>query len=98
VLTSGVGGNNADAILKTIDGHIKEAGGQGLKENGVFNNAYIVAADSSATSRDRLKIFNEQFSGYYTGVAPSGRTAQFVPGFMQKNAICGISNRAIFAG
>ncbi len=98
VLTSGVAGNNADAILKTIDNHIKEAGGQGLKENGVFNNAYIVAASSTADSRDRLKIFNEQFSGYYTGVAPSGRTAQFVPGFMQKDYICGISNRAIFAG
>ena len=98
VMVSGVGGDNADAILKTIDKCIKAAGGQGLKENGVFNNAYIVAADTSAKSRERLKTFNEQFSGYYTGVAPSGRTAQFVPGFMQKDYICGIANRAIFAG
>ena len=98
VLISGVGGDDAAAILNAIDAHIKAAGGAGLKENGVFNNAYIVAAESSAASRERLATFNDQFSGYYTGVAPSGRTAQFVPGFMRDNHICGISNRAIFAG
>jgi hypothetical protein len=98
VLVSGVGGDNADTLLNTLDGHIKSAGGKGLKENGVFNNAYIVAGANSAESRARLTTFNEQFSGYYTGVAPSGRTAQYVPGFMQENYICGISNRAIFAG
>ena len=98
MLVSGVGGNDADAILNAIDGHIVAAGGAGLKENGVFNNAYIVAAESSEASRDRLTTFNEQFSGYYTGVAPSGRTAQFVPGFMREDYICGISNRSIFAG
>ena len=98
VLISGVGGDDAAAILNAIDAHIKAAGGAGLKENGVFNNAYIVAAESSAASHERLATFNDQFSGYYTGVAPSGRTAQFVPGFMRDNHICGISNRAIFAG
>ena len=98
VLISGVGGDDAAAILNAIDAHIKAAGGAGLKENGVFNNAYIVAAESSAASRERLATFNDQFSGYYTGVAPSGRTAQFVPGFMRDHHICGISNRAIFAG
>ena len=98
VLVSGVGGDDADVILNTIDGYIKAAGGAGLKEIGVFNNAYIVAAESSEASRDRLITFNEQFSGYYTGVAPSGRTAQFVPGFMREDYICGISNRSIFAG
>ncbi len=98
VVVSGVGGDDADAILNTIDDYIKAAGGTGLKENGVFNNAYIVAAENSAASRSRLTTFNEQFSGYYTGVAPSGRTAQFVSGFMRENHICGISNRSIFAG
>lgn len=98
VLVSGVGGDDAAAILNAIDAHIKAAGGAGLKENGVFNNAYIVAAESSAASRARLATFNEQFSGYYTGVAPAGRTAQFVPGFMDDHPICGISTRAIFAG
>ncbi|MBT5831771.1 MAG: hypothetical protein HOH77_16405 [Candidatus Latescibacteria bacterium] len=98
VLVSGVGGDNGDTILNTIDGHIKSAGGQGLKENGVFNNAYIVAGANTEESRARLTTFNEQFSGYYTGVAPSGRTAQYVPGFMQERYICGISNRAIYAG
>ena len=97
VLVSGVGGDDAAAILNAIDAHIKAAGGAGLKENGVFNNAYIVAAESSAASRARLATFNEQFSGYYTGVAPAGRTAQFVPGFMDDRPICGISTRAIFA-
>ena len=42
--------------------------------------------------------FNEQFSGYYEGTAPAGRTAQFIPGFMNEDAICGISNRSIFVG
>lgn len=97
VLVSGVGGDDAAAILNAIDAHIKAAGGAGLKENGVFNNAYIVAAESSAASRARLATFNEQFSGYYTGIAPAGRTAQFVPGFMGDHPICGISTRAIFA-
>ena len=97
VLVSGVGGDNADTVLNTIDSHVKAAGGAGLIENGVFNNAYIVAADSTEASRDRLTTFNEQFSGYYTGVAPAGRTAQYVPGFMQENCICGISNRSIYA-
>jgi hypothetical protein len=98
VLISGVGGDDADAILTTIDGHVKAAGGAGLIENGVFNNAYIVAAENTEASRQRLTTFNEQFSGYYTGVAPSGRTAQYVPGFMRENYICGISNRSMFAG
>jgi enamine deaminase RidA (YjgF/YER057c/UK114 family) len=97
VLVSGVGGDNAKTILSTIDGHIKSAGGEGLKENGVFNNAYIVAGADSKESRARLVAFNEQFSSYYTGVAPSARTAQYLPGFMQKNYLCGISNRAIYA-
>ena len=97
VLISGIGGDDADAILNAIDAHIKAAGGAGLKENGVFNNAYIVAAENSAASRERLATFNEQFSGYYTGVAPAGRTAQFVPGFACDHHICGISTRAIFA-
>lgn len=97
VLVSGVGGDDAETILNAIDAHIKAAGGAGLKENGVFNNAYIVAAENSAVSRERLATFNEQFSGYYTGVAPAGRTAQFIPGFMREQHICGISTRAIFA-
>ncbi len=98
VMVSGIGGDNAAAILETIDGHVRAAGGAGLKPDGVFNNAYIVAADTSAASRDRLTEFNGLFSGYYEGVVPAGRTAQFVPGFMAEGCTCGISNRSIFAG
>ena len=97
VLVSGVGGDDGNAILNTIDGHVKAAGGTSLKADGVFNNAYICAAESSESGRARIGTFNEQFSGYYEGTAPAGRTAQFVPGFMNKANICGISNRSIFA-
>ncbi len=96
VLVSGVAGRDATAILETIDGRVKAAGGRGLKEDGVFNNAYVVSAGGSQASRDRLTGFNESFSAYYEGWAPAGRTAQFVGGFMNEDAICGISSRSIF--
>lgn len=97
VMVSGVGGDDAGTILETIDGRIKEAGGSGLKENGIFNNAYIVAKDSSEASRQWIVDFNTSFTGYYEGTSPAGRTAQFVGGFMDEKYPSGISNRAIFA-
>ena len=75
---------------------IKEAGGSGLKEDGIFNNAYIVAKDSSEASREWIVEFNKSFIAYYEGTSPAGRTAQFLGGFMDEKHPCGISNRAIF--
>ncbi len=97
VMISGVGGDDAGTILGQIDGHVKAAGGQGLHQNGIFNNAYIVAKDVDEASRQWLVDFNTSFSAFYEGVAPAGRTAQFVGGFMTPDCACGISNRAIFA-
>lgn len=97
VMVSGVGGDDAGTILGQIDGHIQAAGGQGLRENGIFNNAYIVSKDDTEASRQWLVDFNTSFSAYYEGVAPAGRTAQYVGGFMTPDYPCGISNRAIFA-
>ena len=97
VMVSGVGGDDAGAILGAIDSRVKAAGGNGLKEDGVFNNAYIVAGGDTAADRQWLTDFNGSFSGYYEGVVPAGRTAQFVPGFMAEGYRCGIANRSIFA-
>ncbi len=97
VMVSAVASGDANAQLSTIDARIKEAGGQGLKENGIFNNAYISAGADSAANRSSLVKFNESFSAYYAGSAPAGRTAQFVGGIQQEGAPYGISNRAIFA-
>ncbi len=98
VMVSGVGGKDANVVLSTIDGYVKAAGGKGLKEDGVFNNAYVVSGKSSEVSRKRLTDFNTEFSAYYKGVVPAGRTAQYVPGFMGEAYTCGISNRSMFAG
>ena len=76
VMVSGVGGDNGAVILDTIDGYVREAGGAGLKEDGVFNNAYVVAGADSEVSRERLTSFNGLFSGYYEGVVPAGRLNQ----------------------
>ena len=97
VMVSGVGGDDAAAILGTIDARVVAAGGSGLKEDGVFNNAYIVAKSDTDASRKWLGDFNAAFSGYYEGVVPAGRTAQFVGGFMAEGYACGIANRSIFA-
>ena len=96
VMVSGVGGDDAETILGTIDARIKEASGSGLKENGVFNNAYVVARDSSEASRKWIIEFNKSYTTYYEGTSPAGRTAQFLGGFMNEKHSCGISNRAIF--
>ena len=51
-MVSAVAGDDAGTQLSTIDARVKEAGGQGLKENGIFNNAYIGAgSDSLPTAR-----------------------------------------------
>jgi hypothetical protein len=97
VMVSAVGGNNAATMLNTIDARVKEAGGSGLKENGIFNNAYIAAGDDSAANRASIGAFNPSFTAYYEGSAPAGRTAQFVGGIQQEGLAYGISNRSIFA-
>ena len=97
IQVSAVSEGDAAAQLSTLDGRIKEAGGSGLKEDGVFNNAYIVAGDDSAAARASLGSFNESFSAYYADTKPAGRTAQFVGGIQQEGHASGISTRAIFA-
>ena len=97
VMVSAVAGDDAGTQLNTIDARVKEAGGQGLKENGIFNNAYISAGADSAANRAGIGVFNESFSAYYEGCAPAGRTAQFVGGIQREGAASGISNRSIFA-
>lgn len=97
VMVSAVGGGEAAQILSTIDARVRQAGGRGLKEDGVFNNAYVVAGADSAANREALKRFNASFSGYYQGWAPAGRTAQFIGGIQQSHYAFGIANRSIFA-
>lgn len=97
VMVSAVADGDAHAQLSTIDARVKEAGGQGLKENGIFNNAYIGAGADSAANREALVEFNKSFTAYYEGSAPSGRTAQYVGGIQREGAPYGISNRSIFA-
>ena len=98
VMVSAVGGDDASAMLGTIDGRVKEAGGNGLKEDGIFNNAYVTTQETSAATREWIKTFNESFTAYYEGWSPAGRTAQFMGGIQQPQYKSGISNRAIFAG
>ena len=97
MMVSAVAGNDASNILDIVDTRIKEAGGQGLREDGVFNNAYVVANTDSQASRDSLGKFNTSFSAFYEGSAPAGRTAQFIGGIQSEGAAYGISNRAIFS-
>ena len=97
VMISAVAGDDAGALLDTLDSRIKEAGGNGLKQDGVFNNAYIVAGADSAANRAWIQEFNGAFSAWYEGTAPAGRTAQFVGGIQQPQHKSGISTRALFA-
>jgi hypothetical protein len=94
---SAVGGSDAGTQLSTLDTRIVEAGGTGLKEDGVFNNAYIVAGEDSEANRASLGSFNKSFSAYYEDTKPAGRTAQYVGGIQQEGHQSGISTRAIFA-
>ena len=97
VMISAAAGDDAGALLDTLDSRIKEAGGNGLKQDGVFNNAYIVAGADSAANRAWIQEFNGAFSTWYEGTAPAGRTAQFVGGIQQPQHKSGISTRALFA-
>ena len=97
VLLSAVGGDDAGALLGSLDDRIQQAGGNGLKQDGIFNNAYVVAKGDSQASRDWIKEFNVSFSAYYEGTAPAGRTAQFLGGIQKEGYPCGIASRAIFA-
>ncbi|MXY48393.1 MAG: hypothetical protein F4Y38_03730 [Gemmatimonadetes bacterium] len=98
VMTSAVGGDDAGLQLSTLDARIQAAGGTGLKEDGIFNNAYVVAGDDTEANRAWIQEFNASFSAWYEGSAPAGRTAQFIGGIQQASYRSGISNRAIFAG
>jgi enamine deaminase RidA (YjgF/YER057c/UK114 family) len=97
VMLSAVGGDDAGKMLTTLDERVVEAGGTGLKEDAIFNNAYISAGDDSKANRAWIQEFNGSFSAYYEGNAPAGRTAQFVAGVQQSDHRSGISSRAIFA-
>ena len=97
VMVSAVGGDDASVMLDSLSGRIAEAGGAGLKENGIFNTAYVVAGADSATNRAWIQEFNGSFSAWYEGTAPAGRTAQVVGGIQQESHKSGISTRAIFA-
>ena len=97
VMVSTVGGDDAGVILNSIDASVKEAGGRGLKEDGIFNNAYVVATDDLEASKEALATFNPSFSAYYEGVSPAARTAQFMGGIQNPDSAFGISNRSIFA-
>ena len=97
VMISAVGGDDAAAVLGTIDGRVKEAGGNGLKEDGVFNNAYVVTGADTASSRAAFQAFNASFTGYYGDTVPAARTAQFMGGLQSEGIACGVSNRSIFA-
>jgi hypothetical protein len=97
VMVSAVGGDDGAAILDGVDARVKEAGGAGLKQNGIFNNAYIAAGSDSKANRDSLASFNPPFTKWYEGTAPSGRTAQYVGGIQQQGIAYGVSNRSIFA-
>ena len=95
-MVSAVGGDDAAAILGTVDARVRQAGGQGLKEDGVFNNAYVVAGGDSEANRASLGVFNPSFSKYYEGWVPAARTAQYVGGIQQSEHRYGVSNRSIF--
>ena len=97
VLLSAAGGDDAGALLGSLDGRIREAGGNGLKEDGIFNNAYVVAGGDSAADREWIQTFNGSFSAWYEGTAPAGRTAQFLGGIQKEGYRSGIASRAIFA-
>lgn len=96
VMTSAVGGDDAGLQLTTLDERIKEAGGNGLKQDGIFNNAYVIAGGNTQENRAWLQDFNASFIAWYDGYAPAGRTAQYVGGVQQQYNKSGISNRAIF--
>ncbi len=95
-MVSAVGGDDASVILDTVDARVKESGGEGLKADGIFNNAYISAGADSKANRDSLAKFNPAFVKWYEGTTPAGRTAQFVGGIQQPEFAYGVSNRAIF--
>lgn len=97
VMVSAVGGDEAAVVLGTIDARVREAGGAGLVEDGVFNNAYVVAGADSKANRAALQTFNSSFSGYYGDTVPPARTAQFMGGLQSQGCACGVSNRSIFA-
>ena len=97
VLLSVEGGDDAGQMLGALDNRIKTAGGNGLKEDGIFNNAYVVAGDDSAANRAWIQTFNGSFTAYYEGSSPAGRTAQFLGGIQREGHRSGIASRAIFA-
>ncbi|MEW6751720.1 MAG: hypothetical protein AB1505_12205 [Candidatus Latescibacterota bacterium] len=97
VMVSAVGGAESGAVLSEIDSRVKEAGGHGLRQDGVFSNAYVVAADGSDAGRAPLGPFNKGYVAFYEGTPPPGRTAQFMGGIQRQGYACGVSNRSIFA-
>jgi hypothetical protein len=70
ITNDGVGAAQTAAVLDKIDGFVEEAGGTSLAHDGVFNNAYVLAAtgDTSA-SRAHIAEFNENFIAWYGEVS-----------------------------
>ncbi len=97
VMVSAVGGTEAQAVLAEVDARVRQAGGHGLRADGVFNNAYVVAQDGSPAGRAGLAGFNSSYAGFYAGAQPCSRTAQFVGGIQERGHACAVSNRSIFA-
>jgi enamine deaminase RidA (YjgF/YER057c/UK114 family) len=97
VMVSAVGGTDAGAVLTAADARVREAGGRGLKEDGVFNNAYVVATDATASGRAGMPTFNAAFGAFYAGARPCSRTAQFMGGIQDRQHTCAVSNRSVFA-
>ena len=66
ITNDGVDAEKTAAILDKIDGFVKEAGGTSLAHDGVFNNAYVLAAvGDTAASRARIAEFNQNFIAWY---------------------------------
>ena len=59
------------AVMDKIDSFVREAGGKSLANDGVFNNAYVLATADSAAARARIAEFNEAFTAWYGEVCRS---------------------------
>ncbi len=66
------------AVMDKIDSFVREAGGKSLANDGVFNNAYVLATADSAAARARLAEFNEAFTAWYGKVRRSILSLHFV--------------------
>eukprot|EP01052_Picozoa_sp_SAG31_P025160 SAG31_NODE_2191_length_6228_cov_2.962806_4_plen_164_part_00 len=74
ITNDGVDEAKTSAILDKIDAFVKEAGGTSLAHDGVFNNAYVLAATGDTeASRARIAEFNKNFTAWYGAVRTPSR-------------------------